>query len=138
MFFFVHFSIVVCYTVPTLMVTTNALIHQYSEIENGRFVIDGGAPSVTCTSSDSRAPVLWLPSISDIDPTYQARLSPPGLEHTLSFPSVYETTVPNTTMYFWCTHVNIESTTGVTSPRVEVILRFIQCKLILLKHPNKH
>lgn len=115
------------YTVPTLSVSTNVLIHRYTKANNGSFVIEGGAPSVTCTASDPRAPVQWIPNVSDVDSAYQARLSPPGLEHTLSFPSIYESTPPNRTMYFYCTLLSIEAS-GATNTRVEVILRFIQCE----------
>ena len=109
--------------VPTLSLSTNLLIQSYMEFD-GKFFIEGGSPSVTCSPSDARAPVQWSPDISDVDPAYQAMLSPPG---TLTFPSVYESEPPSVTIYFSCSLINLESD-QLPEPHLIVTFRFIKCK----------
>ena len=90
---------------------------------DGRYIGGDHSPSVTCTPSDSRAPVRWRPMFGIRD--FQVSLSPPGLNHSLSFPSVYRIT-PDRTEVFICDLINVELSNDAPVSPQNVTVRFIQ------------
>ena len=116
------------HAVPTLSISTNLLIERYV---NGVNVGDGEeAPSLTCTPSDSRAPVRWRSKLGiygELPNDYETSLSPLGLNHTLSFPTTYLST-PARTETFICDLINVELSSGEETSPQNATVRFIQCK----------
>ena len=122
------------HAVPTLTLSTNLLIEEYV---NGGYIGTDESPSVTCMPSNTRAPVRWRSMFGvygELPDDYQAFLSPSGLNHTLTFPSSYNTT-PSRTEFFICDLINAElSNEAEVSPQT-VTVRFIQGELITVDHP---
>lgn len=79
--------------------------------------------------SDARAPVRWRSMFGiygELPDDYQAFLSPPGLNHTLTFPGSYDDTTPSRTEHLICDLINAElSIESEVSPQT-VTVRFIQ------------
>ena len=92
--------------------------------------VGGGeeAPSLTCTPSDSRAPVRWRSKFGiygELPSDYQASLSPVSLNHTLSFPRTYLST-PARTETFICDLINVELSSGEEVGPQNATVRFIR------------
>lgn len=85
-------------------------------------------PSVSCIPSDARAPVRWRSLFGvygELPSDYEVSVTPLGLNHTLSFPIVYEST-PSRTEFFVCDLFNVELTDEAEISPQTVTTRFIQ------------
>ena len=112
-------------TVPTLSISTGLLVAQYT---NGT-VVGGEVPAITCSPSDSRAPVQWslYPSAYTFD-EFKIQFTPTGLNHTVTFSNSYEQ-LPQYTVTFICDMINVEEP-NVEIDRQNVTVRFITSTFI--------
>ena len=98
-----------------------------SQYVNG-IEVNNISPEVVCLPSDSRAPVQWstLPVYVDLERQYNASFDPPGLNHTLKFPSDYQR-LPTGTLRVFCDLINVDEP-GVEINPLETIVVFVQSK----------
>lgn len=129
--FFFYFFTPQFHAVPSLSISTNLLVNQYS----GQSVLGGErAPQVTCTPSDTMAPVQWTTRMGVVPQDYQITFSPRGLSHTATFASAYIPTPPNRTETLFCDLINVDQPNTPVNPQ-NVTVRFIQSKQCLLIFP---
>ena len=89
----------------------------------------GEAPAITCSPSDSRAPVQWslYPSAYTID-EFNIQFTPTGLNHTVNFSDSYDQ-LPQYTVTFICDLINVEEP-DVEIDRQNATVRFIASTFI--------
>ena len=92
------------------------------------------SPEIECQPSEIGAPVQWstLPVFVDLEQTYNVTFAPPGLNHTLRFPSTYQQ-LPVGTLRVVCDLVNVDEP-GVEINPLETTVVFVQSRFTILSH----
>lgn len=114
------------FTAPTLNISTQLVVFQYI----GRQIISDTAPSVTCSPSDTRAPVRWREvSLSYPNTPSELGLSFSPRNQTIVFPQVYESaTPPSMTYTLVCDLVDPRLPNDREIAPQFVLVRFVQSK----------
>ena len=110
--------------VPSLTISTELLVSQYVDGNE----VNEESPEIVCLPSDPSAPVTWstLPVFIDLEQSYNAVFDPPGLNHTLRFPSYYRQ-LPMGTLRVMCDLVNVDEPEVQIDPMVTTVV-FVQSK----------
>ena len=110
--------------VPSLSISTQLLVSQYVEGNE----VNNVSPEIVCQPSDPRAPVSWstLPVIVDLERNYNAVFDPPGLNHTLRFPTYYRQ-LPMGTLRVVCDLINADQPGEQIAPMTATVV-FVESK----------
>jgi hypothetical protein len=122
--------ITISVTIPSLTISTELLVSQYVDGNE----VNEESPEIVCLPSDPRAPVAWstLPVFIDLEQSYNAVFDPPGLNHTLQFPSYYRQ-LPMGTLRVMCDLINVDEPGVQIDPMVTTVV-FVQNPVSLLNN----